>query len=74
MTTFFADVDVRGVLVPSAELRWLSGDARVEIVSGTGSGLGGLGAQTEIWKYLLWVLVGLLLCEQVLGWVFGMRR
>jgi uncharacterized membrane protein len=49
-------------------------DVGVRFVSGGGSLLAGLGAQLEIWKYLLWLLVGLLLGEQVLGWLFGRRR
>jgi hypothetical protein len=49
-------------------------DAGVTFVAGNSSSLGGIGAQMEIWKYLLWILVGLLLGEQVLGWFFGLRR
>lgn len=49
-------------------------DTNVQFISGASSTLGGIGAQVEIWKYLLWLLVGLLLGEQVLGWLFGLRR
>ena len=49
-------------------------DVGVRFMSGVGSGMGGIGAQVEIWKYLLWLLVALLLGEQVLGWFFGLRR
>jgi hypothetical protein len=49
-------------------------DAGVVFVSGTTTSVGGVGAQVEMWKYLLWILVGLLLGEQVLGWFFGLRR
>lgn len=49
-------------------------EAGVEFISGTGANLGGIGAQVEMWKYLLWILVGLLLGEQVLGWFFGLKR
>jgi hypothetical protein len=49
-------------------------DAGVEFLSGTTPGLGNVGAQVEIWKYLLWLLIGLLLAEQTLGWLFGLRR
>jgi hypothetical protein len=49
-------------------------DANVQFLSGAGSTLGGIGAQMEMWKYILWILVGLLMGEQVLGWLFGRRR
>lgn len=49
-------------------------DAQVQIVSGANTSLGSLGAQVEIWKYLLWLLVIVLLGEQVLGWFFGLSR
>jgi len=49
-------------------------DVNVQFVSGATASLGGIGAQVEMWKYLLWLLVGLLLGEQVLGWFFGLRR
>jgi hypothetical protein len=49
-------------------------DAGVTFVEGNSTAIGGIGAQMEIWKYLLWMLVGLLLGEQVLGWFFGLKR
>lgn len=49
-------------------------DAGVTFVEGNSTSIGGIGAQMEMWKYLLWILVGLLLGEQVLGWFFGLRR
>jgi hypothetical protein len=49
-------------------------DAGVTFVEGSSTAIGGIGAQMEIWKYLLWTLVGLLLGEQVLGWFFGLKR
>jgi aerotolerance regulator-like protein/CARDB protein len=49
-------------------------DVGVQFISGMGTNLSGVGAQVEIWKYLLWALVGLLLGEQVLGWLFGLKR
>jgi uncharacterized membrane protein len=56
------------------ELRKELKDVNVQFISATGGPLGAVGAQVEMWKYLLWILVGLLLGEQVLGWVFGLRR
>jgi hypothetical protein len=49
-------------------------DAGVTFVQGNSTSIGGIGAQMEMWKYLLWILVGLLLGEQVLGWLFGLKR
>jgi hypothetical protein len=49
-------------------------DANVQFVSGANASLGKMGAQLEIWRYLLWLLIGLLLSEQLLGWLFGRRR
>jgi Aerotolerance regulator N-terminal/von Willebrand factor type A domain/CARDB len=57
-----------------AEMKRTLRDAGVEFVSGTSPGMGNIGAQVEIWKYLLWLLIGLLLAEQALGWLFGLRR
>jgi uncharacterized membrane protein len=49
-------------------------DAGVRFVKGGNASIASIGAQTEMWKYLLWILVGLLLGEQILGWLFGLRR
>jgi hypothetical protein len=54
--------------------RGLAG-TNVEIISAAGAtSLANVGAQTEIWWYLLWAVVAVLTGEQLLGWFFGMRR
>lgn len=51
------------------------GDANVHLVKfDEAISIAGGGAQTEIWWYLLWAVVGILCCEQVLGWYFGLGR
>lgn len=48
---------------------------KVQVLSGAqAAGLGRLGDQTEIWWYLLWIVGGVLCCEQLLGWWFGKGR
>jgi Aerotolerance regulator N-terminal/von Willebrand factor type A domain/CARDB len=32
------------------------------------------GQQSEIWRHLLWLLIAVLACEQLLGWFFGRAR
>jgi hypothetical protein len=54
--------------------RGLAG-TNVEIVSAAASeSLASVGSQTEVWWYLLWAVVAVLTGEQLLGWLFGMRR
>jgi len=36
--------------------------------------LAGESTKTELWWYLLWGLIGVLGCEQALGWLFGRAR
>ena len=67
-----AEGDLRRADIPDLERKLRA--AGVQFVGGAGAGLGGLGAQLEIWKYLLWLLIALLLGEQVLGWLFGLKR
>ncbi len=56
-------------------LRRALGDARVEVVDGTGRvELVTEGAKGELWRGVLAALVGLLCVEQFLGWLFGLRR
>ncbi|MGI8981934.1 MAG: BatA domain-containing protein [Pirellulaceae bacterium] len=51
------------------------GDANIHLVKfDEAISVAGGGAQTEIWWYLLWAVVGILCCEQVLGWYFGLGR
>jgi hypothetical protein len=51
------------------------GDANVHLVKfDEAISVAGGGAQTEIWWYLIWAVVGILCCEQVLGWYFGLGR
>lgn len=38
------------------------------------AGLGSVGSQTEMWWYLLWLVVAILSGEQLLGWWFGRSR
>ncbi len=64
------DLRVANLEAIQRELR----DTNIQFVSGANASLTGVGAQMEIWKYLLWLLIGLLLAEQVLGWFFGLRR
>jgi hypothetical protein len=49
-------------------------DTGVKFVEQASGGLNTSGAQLEIWKYLLGVLVIVLLGESLLSWVFGWRR
>ena len=51
------------------------GDAKVQVLDvSEAASLAGDSTQTELWWYLLWGLVGVLCCEQGLGWVFGRGR
>lgn len=51
------------------------GDAPIKVIRGEdAAGQQAVGSQWEIWKYLLVGLVGVLLGEQVLGFLFGKRR
>lgn len=51
------------------------GDANIHLVKfDEAISVAGGGAQTEIWWYLIWAVVGILCCEQVLGWYFGLGR
>jgi hypothetical protein len=51
------------------------GDANVHLVKfDEAISVAGGGAQTEIWWYLIWAVIGILCCEQVLGWYFGLGR
>jgi Aerotolerance regulator N-terminal/von Willebrand factor type A domain/CARDB len=58
----------------TSELEKQLREAGVELLASGAGAIGGKAAQLEIWKYLLWLLIALLLGEQVLGWIFGMRR
>jgi hypothetical protein len=50
-------------------------DTNVQILDATAAqSLADVGAQTEVWWYLLWALVGILCGEQVLAWLFGWAR
>ncbi|MEQ8787862.1 MAG: BatA domain-containing protein [Pirellulaceae bacterium] len=75
---FAANVDPReGDLrrVDRAKLDAQIGDAPIKIIRGEeAAAQQAVGAQWEIWKYLLMGLVGVLLGEQVLGFLFGKRR
>jgi hypothetical protein len=49
--------------------------SNVRIVSASQSlALADSGQQTEVWRYLLWLVVAVLAGEQVLGWFFGRAR
>jgi hypothetical protein len=49
--------------------------SNVRIVSASQSlALADSGQQTEVWWYLLWLVVAVLAGEQVLGWFFGRAR
>ena len=51
------------------------GDANVQVLDlQEAASLAGESTQTELWWYLLWGLVGVLCCEQALGWLFGRSR
>jgi hypothetical protein len=51
------------------------GSANIQLVRfDEAIGVAGGGTQTEFWWYLLWGLVAVLCCEQVLGWYFGRGR
>ncbi len=51
------------------------GDANIHLVKfDEAISVAGGGSQTEIWWYLLWAVMGILCCEQVLGWYFGRGR
>lgn len=51
------------------------GDANIHLVKFDDAiSIAGGGAQTEIWWYLIWIVVAILCCEQVLGWYFGLGR
>lgn len=57
------------------QLRESFGDAPVKIVSGSNSGdLAAAGAQRELWKYVLLVVVLVLSGEQLFAWAFGLKR
>lgn len=49
-------------------------DTNIKVLSTGSSGIDGYRAQTEIWRYILWGLVVVLLGEQLLAWVFGWGR
>ncbi|ADB17367.1 conserved hypothetical protein [Pirellula staleyi DSM 6068] len=54
--------------------RQLAG-ANVQLIDAEeAAGLGSVGAQSEVWWYLLWAVVAILSGEQLLGWWFGRRR
>jgi hypothetical protein len=57
-----------------AALRRELGDAPVTIVSGNAAAPGVRGTQHELWKSILAALIALLCGEQLLAWVFGLRR
>jgi hypothetical protein len=49
--------------------------SNVRIVSASQSlAVADSGQQTEVWRYLLWLVVAVLAGEQVLGWFFGRAR
>jgi hypothetical protein len=51
------------------------GEANIHLVKfDEAISIAGGGAQTEIWWYLIWAVVAILCCEQVLGWYFGLGR
>jgi CARDB protein len=55
------------------EREWVG--TNVQILSAAqGQALADSGTQTEIWWYLLWTVVAVLSCEQLLGWFFGRGR
>jgi hypothetical protein len=57
-----------------ALFRELAG-TNVKLVEGSeAQSLADAGQQTEVWWYLLWVVVAVLSGEQVLGWFFGRSR
>lgn len=56
-------------------LRESFGEAPVKIVSGSNAGsLAAAGAQRELWKYVLLVVVLVLSGEQLFAWAFGLKR
>jgi hypothetical protein len=56
------------------ELRKTFGD-RVKILSSaSATSLADAGSQRELWKYLLMGVVVLLCGEQLMAWMFGMKR
>ena len=68
-----AEGDLKRVDRPALE-RSLAG-SNVRIVSASQSlALADSGQQTEVWRYLLWLVVAVLAGEQVLGWFFGRAR
>jgi hypothetical protein len=61
--------------VDQEALRASFGDAPVKIVNGSSAGsLASAGAQREMWKYVLLVVVLVLSGEQLLAWAFGLKR
>lgn len=68
-----AEGDLRRIEPP--ELREELDGANVVIVSGPSAANQVVrGANQDMWKYVLGALVGVLCCEQLLGWLFGRRR
>jgi hypothetical protein len=49
-------------------------DAGIKVLAGGTGGVDGFRAQTEIWRFVLWGLVLVLLGEQLLAWIFGWGR
>ena len=61
-----ADADTMKKEVGDANIHLVKFDEVISVAGG--------GAQTEIWWYLIWAVVAILCCEQVLGWYFGLGR
>ena len=61
-----ADADTMKKEVGDANIHLVKFDEVISVAGG--------GAQTEIWWYLIWAVVVILCCEQVLGWYFGLGR
>lgn len=49
-------------------------DSGIKVYGSGAGGVDGFRAQTEIWRFVLWGLVLVLLGEQLLAWVFGWGR
>jgi hypothetical protein len=54
--------------------RSLAGSNVKVVLAGQSLALADSGQQTEVWQYLLWLVVAVLAGEQVLGWFFGRAR